>query len=77
LETHQEPEKSHGIDDLILKAFRGLGLVMSKVGIAGFIVIAITVIVFYFSTPGQKNEIIDHWVYIKKELPHSSLPCWS
>lgn len=47
------------------KAFVILGNVMNKVGISGFVVIAITGIVYTFSTAQQKSEIIDDWLLFK------------
>jgi multisubunit Na+/H+ antiporter MnhB subunit len=38
---------------------------MNKVGISGFVVIAITVIIYTFSTAQQKAEIIDDWLLFK------------
>ncbi|HEY8781806.1 MAG TPA: hypothetical protein VIM16_09345 [Mucilaginibacter sp.] len=47
------------------KLFVVLGNVMNKVGISGFVVIAITVIIYTFSTVQQKAEIIDDWLLFK------------
>jgi hypothetical protein len=38
---------------------------MNKVGISGFVVIAITGIIYTFSTVQQKAEIIDDWLLFK------------
>jgi len=38
---------------------------MNKVGISGFVVIAITIIIYTFSTVQQKSEIIDDWLLFK------------
>ena len=38
---------------------------MNKVGISGFVVIAITGIIYTFSTTQQKSEIIDDWLLFK------------
>ena len=47
------------------KTFIVLGNVMNKVGISGFVVIAITGIIYTFSTTQQKSEIIDDWLLFK------------
>lgn len=47
------------------KFFTVSGRVMNKVGISGFVVIAITGIIYTFSTSEQKSEIIDYWLLFK------------
>jgi hypothetical protein len=52
-------------DSVWTKPFVILGNVMNKVGISGFVVIAITIIIYTFSTSTQKAEIIDYWLLFK------------
>ena len=62
----EEPKnnKTNAID-YILKVFTIFGKLMNEVGIAGFLVILIAVILVCFSTQTQKNEIVDTWVLFK------------
>jgi sorbitol-specific phosphotransferase system component IIC len=49
----------------VIELFKGLGKVLNDVGIAGFIVIAIVIFVFFFTDKSHKDEIIDAWFLFK------------
>lgn len=61
----KDKESNNESSNLIVKLFVPLATIMNKVGISGFVVIALTVIVFSFSTSEQKHEIIDAWILFK------------
>lgn len=49
----------------IIELFKGLGKVLNDVGIAGFIVIAIVIFIFFFTDQPHKNDIVDAWFLFK------------
>ena len=46
-------------------------MIMTRVGLAGFVVLVGTIVLFYFPNATQREEIIDTWVLLKNP---STLP---
>jgi len=53
------------IYDPIIAAFQGLGKVLNYVGIAGFIVLAAVVFLFFATNQSEKAEFFDTWFLYK------------
>ena len=64
-DTELQSDNNNEPSDIYLKLFKGLGKVLNEVGVTGFVVIVIAIIVIYFPSPKQKEEIIDTWILFK------------
>jgi H+/Cl- antiporter ClcA len=58
-----EPHKVRESNSIAI--MQGLGAVMNKVGIVGFIILSITVYIFAFLSQDKKDQLTDTWLLFK------------
>lgn len=68
-QTRKSPPKNtgHSTPPWFFRAMEHMALIQGRVGLVGFIVIILTIILFTFPSADQKQEIVDMWVLFKNE----------